>query len=859
MNAQQGFRSNYVLMAAVSLALVRPLAVCADESDLEEVVVTGTRKAGQLWTEAMSPVDVISGTALAEQPAFNLTDALTRISPSLNTQRFPIADGTALIRPVSLRGLSPDQTLVLMNGVRRHRSALVNLQLEPLGTVNQGSQAVDWAAFPGYAIERVEVLRDGAAAQYGSDAIAGVINVILKDAKEGLSFQTQFGEYYEGDGQRFTASANLGLPLTDRGFINMTAEYSSSDITWRGNARPDAAAVGDIVGRDLVPLRGLGQRWGDPDVDVWKLLVNASADIGESTELYGFATYMDNTTISDFFYRRPVLQNPVDQQALSARTTLQIDSNGDGLPDAAPQGLVDSISGQGLAVGNYLSPSAASPTGFVLRNPIYTNFPGGYNPRFGADMTDLAIVGGVRGDAMPTLSWDLSARYAENEVDYTVQGTINPSIGTLSPLSFRPGTLTQEESGVNLEFVKSFEGSPLNVGFGAEWRNETYKIDAGDEASIQAGPTAAVFGVGSDGFQGFPRESSGDFSSDSWAAYVDVETDLTEKLQGGVAFRYEDYQEWGDTFDWKVSLRYEFTDTFAARATANSGFRSPTPGQVNTLNVTTTSDTSGNLIPSGTFPVSNPVSVALGAVPLDPEESTSYAAGLVWDVAANTSVSLDYYYIRITDRIALLNFTVGPTEVARLVAAGIPGAVQFLNSNIGYFVNGFDSRVNGLDLAVTSRFEMGAGNLLVDLRWNYNDPSVSNVKSGTINESRVYDLENQLPDNRAVLTFDYRQGGAFGALMRLNYYGDWSTTAGLFSPGDASDIYDYGANVLVDLEASYTFAEKYTVAVGAENVFDTRPDKEGDPTLQFLGVEDALTSPFGFNGGLWYLRLEAKF
>jgi iron complex outermembrane recepter protein len=867
MNRAISFGASRALKAAVSIALYgaatmyASVAVAEDEKGLEEVVVTGTRKAGQLATDTMSPVDVISGAAIAEQPAFNLTDALTRISPSLNTQRFPIADGTALIRPVSLRSLSPDHTLVLMNGVRRHRSALVNLQLPPLGTVNQGAQAVDWAAFPAYAIERVEVLRDGAGAQYGSDAVAGVINVILKDSNQGVSAQAQYGSYYEGDGDRFTASGNLGLPLTDNGFVNMTAEYSSSDITWRGVARPDAAAINQLSGNSQgqVPLHGLGQRWGDPSTDVWKFLVNSSVDISESTEIYGFATYMNNTTESDFFYRRPVLSDPVAQQGLSARTTLQIDNNGDGLPDPAPQSLVDSITGQGLNPSDYLTPWA-SPSGYALRNPIYTNFPGGYNPSFGADMTDLSIVGGVRGDATPTLSWDLAARYGENEIDYTLNGSINPSLGGLSPFKFHPGKLTQEETGVNLDFVKTFEGSPLNIGFGAEWRDETYKIAKGDNASIEAGPTAAVFGVGSDGFQGFPKESAGDWDSNSWALYVDAETDLTDKLSGGVAFRYEDYQEWGNTFDWKVSVRYDFTDSFALRATANTGFRSPTPGQVHTLNVTTTSNSAGDLIPNGTFPVDNPIAVALGAKPLDPEQSTSYTAGLVWDVSASTSFTLDWYHIHISDRLALVNIHIGAPEVADLIAAGIPNAALLFDSNAGYFVNGFDSSVNGIDVALTSRFDVGPGSLLADLRYNWNDPSISSVKTGTIDSNRVYDLENQIPNDRAVLTLDYTQGGAFETLMRLNYYGSWSTSAGLFyDPSNPTGPYSYGSNVLVDLEASYKFAEKYTVALGAENVFDQHPDKEKDGTLQFLGVKDALTSPFGFNGGLWYLRLAAKF
>jgi iron complex outermembrane recepter protein len=857
MNTGPDPKARLLIPTLASSLLMTPLTVLAQES-IEEIVVTGTRKGGQSPTETLSPVDLLGGEMLSDQASFDLTEGLPKISPSLNTQRFPIADGTAFIRPVTLRNLSPDHTLVLMNGTRRHRSALVNLQLAPLGTVNQGSQGVDFAAFPAAAIERVEILRDGAAAQYGSDAIAGVVNIILKDASEGGSLSVQGGSYYEGDGDRLSASGNIGLPLGPDGFANLSAEYSTSEITSRGHARFSAADVGAVVGNDLVPLGGLGQRWGDPDVEALKFAVNAGVDLSDSLEVYGFATYMDNTTKSDFFYREPVI-TPVQPANITARTTLQIDNDENGLPDPAQQSLIDDIEGQGLNPADYLIADGSSPSGFVLRNPIYTEFPGGYNPDFGADLTDMSFVLGLRGDLTDTLTWDLSGRYAENEVEYSLSDTINPSLGRLSPLSFKPGTLTQEESGINLDFVQSFENSPLNVAFGAEFRNETYEIEAGDEASVSPGPTAAIFGVGSDGFQGFAPESAGSFESDSWAGYVDVETDLTDRLSGAIALRYEDYDEFGDTTDWKVSGRYQFTDAFAIRATANTGFRAPTPGQVNTLNVTTTANAAGQLIPNGTYPVAHPVAVTLGAVPLEPEESESYTAGLVWDAATRTSVTLDFYHIEIDDRVALLTNTIGPAEVALLTAAGIPNAALLQGSNANFFVNGFDSEIEGIDLAVTSGFDLGGGDLIVDFRHNYNTQEVSNVTPGTINDARVYDLENQIPENRSVLSFNWDSGGMFGALLRLNYYDSWSTTAGLFNEADPPAIFDYGSALLVDAEVSLTLNDMFTVTVGGENLFDEYPDTERDGTLDFLGVEYALTSPWGFNGGFYYLRLSAHF
>ena len=825
----------------------------------ETIVVTGTRKAGLIPIETLSPVDVLSSEAISEQASFDLTDGLARIAPSFNTQRFPIADGTAFIRPVTLRNLSPDHTLVLVNGTRRHRSALVNLQLAPLGTVNQGSQAVDFSTLPAAAIQRIEVLRDGASAQYGSDAIAGVINVILKDADEGVSFSLQTGEYFEGDGGRTTVSLNAGFGLGDNGFLNATFENSTSDTTSRGVARPDAAFVASIVGADQTPLNGLGQRWGDPEVEVSKLFINAGIDVNDNVEIYSHVSYSENETISDFFYRGPVLD---PEHMFGARTTLQQDLDGDFLPDPAPQSLIDEILAAGLNPSDYLVADASSPSGFVLRNPIFTLFPGGYNPNFGADLTDSALVFGARGERDSGLSWDARARFAESEVVYVISETINPSLGSLSPTSFNPGTLTQEETGFNVDFVKPLDvgslASPLNLAFGFEYRDETYKIGAGDPASIEAGPTAAIFGVGSDGFQGFPTESAGSFSSESFAGYLDLEADLTDRFSGGLALRFEDYDVFGSTFDWKLSGRFDATDKFAVRGTANTGFRAPTPGQVNTLNVTTSADASGNLIPSGVYPVDNAVAIALGSIPLVPEESTSFTVGLVLTPSPTTSITLDYYDISIDDRLALQNNVISAADLPLLTAAGVANPGLLLGSLANFFSNAYDSDVTGIDLAIVKHFTVASGLLTVDLRHNQNEQEVSNVAAGTINASRVFDLENQVPEQRSNLTVSYDSGKMFSGYVRANRYGSWKSTGGLFSAGDASDRSSYGAKTLVDIEAKLSF-ERFAVAIGGANVFDTLPDKELDPVLQFLGVTGSLTSPFGFNGGHWYARFSVDF
>ena len=859
----QTFRKSVLASAIIALipAIGAPSATAQNPAaGLEEVVVTGTRKEGMSPTETLSPIDLISSESLTRQATFSLTESLTQIAPSLNTQRFPIADGTAFVRPVTLRNLSPDHTLVLVDGTRRHRSALVNLQLAPLGTVNQGSQGVDFASFPSAAIKRVEVLRDGASAQYGSDAIAGVVNVILKDADEGFTISGQYGEYdKDGDGQRSVVSANGGLSLGGNGFLNLTGEYATTDTTSRGQARPDAASVADIVGKSEVPYNGLGQRWGDPELDSYTGVFNTAYNVSENLELYGNGSYYYNETKGGFFYRTPVLPGDGNLE-VPARNTLEVVGE-DGKVLDASQELVNSITGQGLNPSNYLVPDASSPSGYILRNPIYTQFPGGYSPIFGADITDTFLVLGARGEfGNSDLSWDLKGRYGENEVKYNLKNSINPSLGSLSPTDFEPGTLTQEESGVNLDFVKTFDNNPANLGFGFEWRRETYKISTGDQASIEVGPTYAQFGVGSDGFQGFFPDSAGSWDSDSWATYLDLETEITDKLSGAMAMRYENFEEYGTTLDWKFSARYDFTDTFALRATANTGFRAPTPGQVHTLNVTTTADSSGNLIPSGTYPIDNPVAQVLGATDLENETSNSYTAGIVWTPVDKLSITVDYYDISIEDRMALSSNTINQQDVDELKAQGYPDAELLLDSNANYFTNGFDTQVTGIDLAITTWHDIGAGTLTTDMRHNHNKQEISNVKTNAIDQSRVYDLENQVPEDRSVLSLIYDLGG-FSGLLRANYYGNWQTTPGLFGDGSDSkaNTYHYNDAVLVDLELSYTFAEHYTATIGGQNIFDEYPDKEGDGTLQFLGDVYAVTSPFGFNGAFWYARVSASF
>ena len=827
--------------------------------ELDRLVVTGTRAQGRSPTQSLSPVDVFRPADLEKQASADFTDQLADIAPSFNTQRFPIADGTAFVRPASLRNLPPDETLVLINGKRRHRSALVNLQVEPFGTVNQGSQAVDYSLIPSSAIQRVEVLRDGSSAQYGSDAIAGVINVLLNDYADGVRIEGQYGSTYEGDGDRWRSSFNFGTALGDGGFFNMTAEYFDSNHTSRGIARADAAQVGAFVGEGLVPFEGLGQRWGDPDAEGLRTFFNAEYPINDAVSLYGFGSYADTEYQSSFFYR-----TPVGVPGVAPRGTLMVDADGNGVADPVAQSIVDSIRSQGLNPSDFLTADATSASGFIALNPIYTLFPGGYTPTFGATIDDYEGVFGAKGELGGGLRWDVSLRQGENEMVYTMSESINPSLGRLSPTRFKPGRLTQLERGANADFVWPWQNdvfaSPLNVAFGGEWREETYKIGTGDPASYLNGPTGVLFGFGSDGFQGDSPEASGNFSQYSRAAYLDLEADVVERWTVGLAGRYEDSSAFDSTFDWKASTRLEFTDAFAMRATVNTGFRTPTPGQLNTLDVTTTADASGALVPLGTFPVSSPAAIALGAQPLDAEESFAYSAGLVWTPTDTFSLTLDYYNIEVDDRLALqtINITPGSPEQQALIDAGVPGAA--LLGQVSYFVNGFDSTVQGVDLVAVYRADFGAwGTGVFDFRHSYNKQEVDSVAvvPGTttpvIDAERVADLENQLPNNRSVITFDWRSPWNVNFTARANYYDSWED----FTFGEKGE---FGSEWLFDLAVTFNLMQdQLHLTVGGNNIFDNYPDKETNSTMTFLGAQYPVSSPFGFNGGEWYVKATYEF
>ncbi|MAA87814.1 MAG: TonB-dependent receptor [Haliea sp.] len=761
---------------------------------LEEVIVTGTRVENRTSFDAMAPVDVVSEEALNSVASSELVDKLTHITPSFNVQRLPLNDGLIYVRPATLRGLSPDHTLVLVNGKRRHRSALLGFR---------GAQGADLAQIPSFAIKRIEVLRDGASAQYGSDAIAGVINLILDDT-EGFSSYIQGSQYSEGDGDELQVGLRAGLNLADKGTLTGTLEYTDADPTSRSRQRPDAIVFQQENPGLQVP--DPVQNWGQPERRALRVALNGDYALSGSAELYAFGTYGDGEGTSDFNWRNP--------ESTSA-----------------------------------YRPSPTAFPDFDL-NDI---FPAGFSPRFSQEDQDLSTVAGVRGDAGSQLTWDGSVSYGRNTIDYYIGNTINGSLGPASPTSFYAGSLIQSETNLNLDFVYSWElgalSGPANLAFGAERRREAYEIEAGELASYEVGP-GAIDGLpsGSNGFPGYSADQADTYDQESYAVYVDLEAPMTEQLTLGVALRYEDFSEFGDTTDGKFSLRYEFTDGLAFRATAATGFRAPTPGQLESTRTSQGLDTQTlNLFTNGRLSPTDPIAQVFGAQPLQAEESTSFTAGLTFRTDGGFSGSLDVYQIEVDDRFGQSQ-TFSVTDEIRegLIAQGVPGADSI--NGVNFFTNAFDTKTRGVDLVASYRMAAGSGDLILGTAWNYNDTEVTRT-DGTIGEIGVVRLEDGLPELTGNVSLEYRVAG-FDLLARLRYYGPWTDSSGQ----PTGDIYqEFGEETVFDLSLGYAFNGGLRATLGAENLFDSYPD---EATFQAnRGLIYSRNSPYDTDGALYYLKL----
>ena len=857
-------------MAIISLLLpgLTPAQSSGADPQLEEMIVIGTRRAEQALDDAPVPVDIIQGDELMSQASTDLDDLLRTTTLSYNVQRHAIDDEGTLVRGATLRGLAPDAALLLVNEKRRHRSAAITF----LGSsLNAGSQGPDMFVIPAIAVKRIEVLRDGAAAQYGSDAIAGVINVQLKDAAEGGMLEVRYGEYYEGDGELTQVAGNIGLPLGNSGFLNLSAEYKNLDPTIRSVQRAEAA----VLEQRGYPVADPAQIWGNPVIDdSFNSFYNLAAELGAWAELYSFGNYAERRSEGGFFFRAPGTDNARNGVFRSGDVRL--------VADLVPADDLDCRA----AVPDLEAPNAAVQT-FIesTRDRCFMfneRFPGGFTPRFGADITDMSTVVGLRGETLTGLSWDLSVGAAESDVEFFMRNTINASLGPETPIEFKPRTYTQTDANVNFDLsypldIAAFH-SPLNIAVGAEWRQEHFEVGAGDEASYIIGPYADgrisnAFSVGSNGFQGLAPRNAGDWKRPNYAAYVDLEADVTEALLLGLAARYEDfYKDFGDTINGKVSARWRMTDNLVLRGTFSTGFRAPSPGQANISLLSTTFSGTGNLVEVGTVPPHNPVAQALGGEPMHEEKSVGFSLGFTYQFRNDLRLRFDFFNIEIDDRIARTgNIGITPEVAGLLEKSGLAAASGV--QNISFNTNDFDTTTRGIDLGLDYEFDWQAGSTALHFGWNWTDTSLddfsparevteilgqtleSPLTVSLLTKRRRVELEELNPPHRLLATLTHSSGN-WQAVLRGSYYTDWKACR--FAGASCANLDSYDGAFLLDAEVSYRFLDAYSAAIGAQNLFDT---SQGAVRAESLGQGNAEpeSSPYDYNGGFLYLRLGYEF
>ena len=793
----------------------------------EEQVTVGSRAIGAEAQKSV-PVDIITQEQIASNGYTETSQVIQAIAPSFNFPRPTITDGTDTVRPATLRGLGPDQVLVLVNGKRRHQSALVHLN----GSIGRGSTGVDLNAIPVSAIERIEVLRDGAAAQYGSDAIAGVINIVLKGGASGPAFTSKFGlstgsfvgnkclpsglACQQGDtidfsdGELFDAGGSWGVGL-GKGSVTVSAEYRHHNRTNRASFDPREQVLAGDAGNNAVGQPN--HRWGDPDTRDFMSLVNLNVPLNtdQTRFLYAFGGYSRREANSAGFYRR------------------------------------------GLDVRNWPQ--------------IY---PLGFLPEIQPLVVDFSSAVGVRG-AFNQWAWDLSGAYGHNSFAFTIGNSLNVSLGPSVPPNktvFDAGTLALGQLVANADLTRGFKlqnlSGPLNVAFGAEVRREQYEIRAGEPDSYRNGGVphraGGIAAIGAQVFPGFRPSNEVDTSRSSVAGYVDLEGDVLSWLRLGLAGRTEHYTDFGNTVDGKLTVRVQPDRRFVVRGGLSTGFRAPSLGQSNFSSTATNFILveGQGLVPfeSLTLPVTSQAAQALGARPLKAESSTHASAGLVLNPARGFDVSLDYYHIAIDDRIVLSgNFT-----GARITALLAP----FGANSARFFTNAINTRTNGVDLTAAYKMVTStAGD--VRLHASYNNtltkivgsvatpPQLAGFDQVLFDRIERRRIDCGQPRDSVRTGADWRQN-RWGANLNLARYGEFCSFTSIATTADQT----FGAKWLTDAELSYKLGSNLTVAAGGQNLFNLMPDRN-TTVNSFNGIQTFPSqSPFGMNGRTLYGRISWK-
>jgi iron complex outermembrane receptor protein len=800
------------LLAAASAAAfagaahAQDAAPADDTTAVDQIVVTGTRVA-RSRLDTVSPVDIVDSKALTRQGTPELAQALANLAPSIDFPRPAVTDGTDSVRPATLRGLSPDQTLVLLNGHRAHTAALVNIN----GSIGRGSSPFDLNTIPTAALDRVEILREGAAAQYGSDAIAGVINLRLREARSGGGASATYGVYntdvkternHDGrkahDGPTYSASLWQGFALPNDGFLTLTGEYSFRNPTNRADLDPR-----------VTPNKVTGV-YGDPQVETKTIYANAGLPLNDDWSLYGLAGYQNRKGESSAFPRLAV-------------------------------------------VGGALN---------TAQN-IASIYPNGYVPKITTKIDDYNLLFGTKG-VIAGFNVDASVSYGNNKVEYGTINSLNASLGAASPTRFKDGSMQYGQTVAAIDVNRPLDlfnfAKPSTLAFGVEYRDETYKIKAGETASwVNGGAGAANAGIGAQGFPGFRPTNAVDVSRNATSFYVDLDNQITDKLDVDLAARYEDYSDFGSTTTGKIAARYDFTDSFALRGAFSSGFRAPALQQ-QYFTTTSINIVGGSPVDVGTFPATSATAAALGAKPLEPEKSKNYSLGAVYHKGP-FELTVDAYQIDIDNRIVLSENIAGVNGGTATQQAIYNLLQPFGVTTARFFVNGVDTTTKGVDVVARYRLDAdAAGRFDLTLAANYNQTDVNRVPTTSTLSGlpvppplfarvNVLTYEQGTPDHKFVASGDW-SNGPWGATLKGTAYGS------VLIPNANSTLdYKSGAKTVWDAEARYTFLKDITWALGVNNLFDEYPDRAPAPVNTTGVVGFPSYSPFGFNGRFLYTRL----
>ena len=842
----------------VSAALVAAFAMAAGTTvaqeaggaaagPLEEVVVVGSRRRDRSASDSPVPVDVIGGDDFLAHGDSDMDSLLAALVPSYNVAQEPISDAATLIRPATLRSLPPDATLVLVNGKRRHRAAVIAL----LGAgISGGSQGPDLSVIPAISLDRLEVLRDGASAQYGSDAIAGIMNFVLKEDAEGATLDAKWGSYFEGDGNSITLAANVGLPLTDAGFANLSFEFKEADPTSRSAQRGDAQGLIDAGNTHV--RQPAAQIWGAPEISGdFKLFGNFGLDLGNGSEVYAFGNWAERQVEGGFYYRNPHTRGGVfrgPELADGTKTVKVADLTGDGSGNCPVVRIVNNVPDADALASIRNDPGCYS---------LIEKFPGGFTPQFGGYIDDLSIAGGLRGQLDSGWFYDVSATAGRSNASFYIYNTINPQLLAQRndiPVYYQAGAYTETDRVINFDMSKPFDVAnlwgPVNVAYGLEYRDETFRIHNGDpnsfyiDPNITHGLAAQGFGVGSNGFAGFQPGDAGEHTVSAYGAYIDVESDVSERLLLGGALRYENYPDYGNTLDGKIAARLQVGDNVALRGAVSTGFRVPTAGQANLRNVTTEFQM-GMLADIATLPPTNPVAQQKGATALTPEESVNTTFGIVIDAGA-FDVTLDYYNIKIEDRVSFTSrFTLTEEDISALLAAGVSDATSF--SSVRFFSNQQTVEASGVDLVASYPFALGGGASTLTVVANWSDIKLTQFNPDFTSKNRALQIEQGRPDSRITATWSHAQD-SWRLMARARHYGGYYD-----APTNDGDVAFFPEpELLFDFEAAFDITDSMSILVGLQNALDEYPDI--NPHGEVAGLLYPEHSPFSFNGGYYYLR-----